>query len=128
MRTLLLLSCLYLSLGLSHAEPATQGPAADTGAKMAQLIIGRDEKVPNACDVELQLEEKTVAQLQAGDSISLDMPAGTHYLRAKLLAADDCTTDDLASGQSVLLEPGETRQYQVMLDSNALFLAPQLKE
>ncbi|WP_339412049.1 hypothetical protein [Pseudomonas sp. EA_35y_Pfl2_R5] len=128
MRTLLLLGCLYLSLGLSHAEPATQEPAADTAAKMAQLIIGRDEKVPETCDVELQLEEKTVAQLQVGDSISLDIPAGTHYLRAKLITAGGCTPDDLASGQSILLEPGESRQYQVMLDNDALFLAPQLQE
>ncbi|WP_339524830.1 hypothetical protein [Pseudomonas sp. EA_35y_Pfl2_R111] len=128
MRTLLLLGCLYLSLGLSHAEPATQEPAADTGKKMAQLIIGRDEKVPETCDVELQLEEKTVAQLQASDSINLDLPAGTHYLRAKLSAAGNCTAEGLASGQSILLEPGETRQYQVMFDNDALFLAPQLEE
>lgn len=123
MRTLLLLGCLCLGLGLSHAESATQAPSA----KMAQLIIGRDAKVPKACKVELLLEEKPVAQLPAGESVSLDVPAGTHYLRAKLSAVGKCNAVGLASGQSVLLEPGETRQYQVMLDNDALFLAPQLE-
>lgn len=124
MRTLLLLSCLCFGFALSHAEPATQAPSA----KMAQLIIGRDSKVPKACDVELLLEKNAVAQLPVGESVSLELPAGTHYLRAKLSAAGKCNAIGLASGQSILLEPGETRQYQVMLDNDALFLAPQLEK
>ena len=123
MRTLLLLGCLYLGLGLSHAAPATQAPSE----KMAQLIIGRDAKVPEGCEVELLLEEKSVAHLPFGESVSLDVPAGTHYLRAKLSAVGNCNADELASGQSILLEPGETMEYQVMLDNDALFLAPKLE-
>ena len=126
MRPLLLLSCLYLGFG--HAEPAAQTPAENPSEELAQLIIGRDSKVPKTCDVQLLLEEETVAQLPAGESISLDIPAGTHYLRARLSAAGDCNAVGLASGQSILLEPGETRLYQVMLDNDALFLAPQPQE
>ncbi|MHA6494489.1 hypothetical protein ACX0MV_14730 [Pseudomonas borbori] len=126
MRILMVLGSLYLCLGLgvSHAEPMTE---ADTSApaKMAQLVIGRDAKVPDTCSVELSLEEKPVAELPAGESVKLDVPAGTHYLRAKLAPAEDCNAVGLASGQSILLAPGETREYQLMLDNDALFLAPQ---
>ncbi|WP_300656747.1 hypothetical protein [Pseudomonas sp.] len=128
MRILILLASLYCSLGLSHAEALAPGAAGQQPAaeEMAKLIIGRDHKVPNACAVELLVEKKPVAQLPTGKSVSLDVPAGTLYLRARLKPADNCDAAGLASGQSVLLEPGETRQYLVMLDNNALFLAPQL--
>ncbi|MDA7088375.1 hypothetical protein PH586_18475 [Pseudomonas sp. SA3-5] len=128
MRILILLASLYFSIGLSQAEALAPGAAGQHPApeKMATLIIGRDPKVPNTCAVELLVENKPVAQLPTGKSVSLDVPAGTLYLRARLQSADHCDAAGLASGQSVLLEPGETRQYLVMLDNNALFLAPHL--
>ena len=128
MRTLLPLGCLFLftglSLGWSHTASANPPPPVDN---MAQLVIDRDGKVPSGCEVELRLEERPVGQLAVGGSVSLDLPAGTHYLRARLSAAGACNADGLASGQSVLLNPGETREYRVMLDNDALFLAPLLK-
>ena len=129
MRILILLASLYFSLGLSQAETRETGESELRPAPehMAQLVIGRDRKVPNACAVELFVENKPVAQLPTGESVSLDVPAGTLYLRARLKSAGSCDAAGLASGQSILLEPGETREYQVMLDNNALFLAPQLK-
>jgi hypothetical protein len=128
MRILILLASLYFSLGLSQAESRETDKSAlrPAPANMAQLVIGRDRKVPNACAVELLVEKKPVAQLSAGKSVSLNVPAGTLYLRARLKSANNCDAAGLASGQSVLLKPGETRQYLVMLDNNALFLAPQL--
>jgi hypothetical protein len=128
MRILILLASLYFSLGLSQADSRENGESELRPAPehMAQLVIGRDRKVPNACAVELLVENKPVAQLPAGKSVRLDVPAGTLYLRARLKSADSCNAAGLASGQSVLLEAGETRQYLVMLDNNALFLAPQL--
>ena len=128
MRILILLASLYFSLGLSQAEPQKPGESAQqpTSRPMAQLIIDRDRKVPKSCTVELLVEEKPVAQLPVGDSANLDVPAGTLYLRARLKPAGSCEAAGLASGQSILLEPGETRRYQVMFDNDALFLAPQL--
>lgn len=129
MRILILLASLYFGLGLSQAEPQQPGESAQqpTSKPMAQLVIDRDRKVPNTCTVELLMEEKPVAQLPVGDSASLDVPAGTLYLRARLKPAGSCDAAGLASGQSILLEPGETRRYQVMFDNDALFLAPQLQ-
>ncbi|MDO9622927.1 MAG: hypothetical protein Q7J46_02910 [Pseudomonas sp.] len=128
MRMLILLASLYLCLGLSQADEKKPGeselqPAPEA---MAQLVISRDRKVPKACTVELLVEEKPVAQLQVGKSASLEVPAGTLYLRARLKPADNCDAAGLASSQSILLEAGETRRYQVMFDNDALFLAPQL--
>lgn len=129
MRILILLASLYFGLGLSQAEPRNPDESARQPAPkpMAQLVIDRDRKVPKACAVELLVEEKPVAQLPVGDSASLDVPAGTLYLRARLKPAGSCDAAGLASGQSILLEPGETRRYQVMFDNDALFLAPQLQ-
>ncbi|WP_324731148.1 hypothetical protein [Pseudomonas paeninsulae] len=129
MRILILLASLYFSLGLSQAESRQTGEPALRPAPedTAQLVISRDRKVPNTCAVELLVEQKPVAQLPAGKSVSLDVPAGTLYLRARLKSADNCDAAGLASGQSVLLKAGETKQYLVMLDNNALFLAPQLQ-
>lgn len=128
MRILILLVSLYFGLNLSQAEPQNPGESAQQHAPkpMAQLIIDRDRQVPKACTVELLVEEKPVAQLPVGDSASLEVPAGTLYLRARLKPAGSCGAAGLASGQSILLEPGETRRYLVMLDNDALFLAPQL--
>lgn len=128
MRILILLASLYFGLNLSQAEPQKPGESArqPTSKPMAQLVIDRDRKVPNTCTVELLVKEKPVAQLPVGDSASLDVPAGTLYLRARLKPAGNCDAAGLASGQSILLEPGETRRYLVMLDNDALFLAPQL--
>jgi hypothetical protein len=128
MRMLILLASLYLSLGLSQADEQKPGGSELQSAPeaMAQLVISRDRKVPKACAVELLVEEKQVAQLQVGKSASLEVPAGTFNLRARLTRADNCDAAGLASSQSILLDAGETRRYQVMLDNDALFLAPQL--
>jgi hypothetical protein len=127
MRHLILLSSLFLGMGLSHAAEPTDAEAQARQKQPAQLIISRDAKVPANCNVELLLEEKQVAQLPAGESTNLEVAPGTLYLRAQLLPADNCDAGGLASGQSVLLEPGETRHYQLMFDNDALFLAPQLE-
>ena len=127
MRHLILLVSLFLGIGLSHAAEPTDSEAQARPKKPAQLIISRDAKVPASCKVDLLLEEKQVAQLPAGESTKLEVTPGTLYLRAELLTADDCNAGGLASGQSVLLEPGETRHYRLMFDNDALFLAPQLE-
>ncbi|SFP44391.1 hypothetical protein [Pseudomonas borbori] len=128
MRIPILLASLYLSLGLSQAESRETGESElrPTAEHMAQLVIGRDRKVPNACAVELFVENQPAAQLPGGESVSLEVPAGTLNLRARLKSAGSCDAAGLASGQSILLKPGETRRYQIMLDNHALFLAPQL--
>ena len=126
MRHLILLSSLFLGIGLSHAAEPTESDALARQKKPAQLVISRDAKVPATCKVDLLLEEKQVAQLPAGESTKLEVAPGTLYLRAELLTADNCDAGGLASGQSVLLEPGETRHYRLMFDNDALFFAPQL--
>lgn len=127
MRHLIPLCSLFLGMGLSHAAEPTDSEAQARQQKLAQLIISRDAKVPASCKVELLLEEKQVAQLPVGESTQLEVAPGTLYLRAQLLPADGCDAGGLASGQSVLLEPGETRHYRLMFDNDALFLAPQLE-
>jgi len=127
MRIPMLLGCLYLSSGLSQAAPLTPGEAGGpaTPRPTARLIIDRDSNVPDACAVELHMEEQRPARLPAGESLKLKVPPGELNLRVKLAQAKQCAGSGLASSRSILIGPGETQHYRVMLGDEALFLAPQ---
>ena len=53
---------------LMPADPAAEAPA--------RLIFSRDSNAPNACDVELYVNQQVVAKLGPGERTSLDLPSG----------------------------------------------------
>jgi len=127
MRTPMLLGCLGLSMGLSQAETLPPDELAQRAApqREAQLLISRDRDVPKTCAVELQMAKQRPAHLPAGESLRLKVPSGELNLRVKLSPANDCGEIAVASSRSILISPGETQRYQVMLGDQMLFLAPQ---
>ncbi len=127
MRIAILLGCLGLIPGLSQATPLTPD-RPDESAKSpgtAHLIIKRDSDLPQDCVVEVQPEELATAHLPTDQSLNLAVPAGEFTIRVEFSRAPRCTSGGLASSRSILIGPGETQHYRVMLGDQALFLAPQ---
>lgn len=127
MRTPMLLGCLGLSMGLSQAEALLPDQSSQRAGPQrdAQLLISRDRDVPRDCAVELQMAKQRPARLSAGESLRLKVPPGELSLRVELSPANDCGAIAVASSRSILINPGETQRYRVMLGDQSLFLAPQ---
>ncbi|NQD94275.1 hypothetical protein HP532_16660 [Pseudomonas sp. CrR25] len=127
MRIPLLLGCLYFSADPSQAAPLPTSESEQPPAqrRAAQLLISRDRDLPNACDVELHMTDQPSARLPADQSLRLKVPSGEFNLRVQLAPAEGCAAAGLASSRSILIGPGETQRYRVMLGAQTLFLAPQ---
>jgi len=120
------LCCMNLqaSDGLSAAiEPAPADPGADAPAR---LIFSRDNNAPNACDVELYVNQQVVAKLGPGEHTSLDLPSGELSVAAAMSPDGYCGGRGPDVAQSVILHPGETRQFAVTVEPEQVFLAPVL--
>ena len=102
-------------------EPPPSAPVADAPAR---LIFSRDNTAPNACDVELYVNQRAVARLGPGEYTSLDLPSGELSLAVAISPDGYCGGTGPAVTQSVLLRPGETRQFAVTIDGQQVFLAP----
>lgn len=128
MRIPLLFGGLCLSLGMSQAEslPPKDPDQPSAPRAEAQLLISRDRDLPKACAVELLLEQQQPARLPAGESLELQVPPGEFSVRVQLTPAADCAKYAVASSRSILIGPGETQRYRVMLGDQGLFLAPEL--
>lgn len=68
----------WLSAQAEDALPQgiEQMPAAPVADAPARLIFSRDSNSPNACDVELYVNQLVVAKLGPGERTSLDLPSG----------------------------------------------------
>ena len=111
-----------LPSGVQHQPPA---PAPDAPGR---LIVSRDKDAPNACDVELYVNREIVATLGPGDRTSLDLPSGQLSLAVAISSAGYCGGQGPETEQSVLLRPGEARQFAVKMEPDQVFLAPLLDE
>lgn len=128
-RTLLLALCLIGTLAQA-AEPLPRGvqlqPAEPVTGEPGRLIFSRDKEAPNACDVELYVNQEVVATLAPGGRTALDLPSGQLSLAVAISAAGYCGGQGPGPAQSVLLGPGETRQFAVVVKPGQVFLAPLL--
>ncbi len=106
------------------ATPISEGVPLDPAAA-AKLIVSRDRNAPNACDLQLRVDEQLVVALPAGESVTLDVPSGERSVVLTPSREGLCAEIDLVSSQSLLLQPGETRRYQAVYEERKLFLAPQ---
>lgn len=106
------------------AMPISEGVPIDPAAS-ARLIVSRDRNAPNACDLQLRVDEQLVVPIPAGESVTLDLPSGERSVVLTPSRDGFCAEIDLVSSQSILLQPGEVRRYQAIYEEQKLFLAPQ---
>lgn len=123
----LLIAC-WLASGLAMASESVRDvsithstPATDT---LGRLVISRDKSSPNACNVELYVNQNSAAQIAPGQSLRLDVPSGELSLSAALSQSGYCTGTGPGAPQSVLLGPGQTRHFDIRVEGDAAFLAP----
>lgn len=105
----------------SGIVPMPADPVADAPAR---LIFSRDNNAPNACDVELYVNQQVVAKLGPGDHTSLDLPNGELSVAVAMSPDGYCGGRGPDVAQSVILRPGETRHFAVMVEPEQVFLAP----
>ncbi|MGX5219982.1 hypothetical protein ACVTMO_15255 [Pseudomonas segetis] len=126
MRSKLLLCAGILSSCLSQAaqveQPEIHFEAIPEYA--AKVVISRDRNAPTACDVEILISGQAPLALGVGESIELKIPAGNFNAELALSPAGYCGSINLRSQQSMLIKPGETRYFQVLVDRDSLFLSP----
>jgi hypothetical protein len=101
-------------------------PPAPAPGGPGRLIFSRDNNAPNACDVELYVNQQVVAKLGPGERTSLDLPSGQLSVAVAISSAGYCGGRGPDSEQSILLGSGETRQFAVMVEPGQVFLAPLL--
>ncbi|WP_068830104.1 hypothetical protein [Pseudomonas sp. BMS12] len=127
-RPLLLALCLIGSTALAGPLPrgvhhVPKNPALDSPSR---LIFTRDNNAPNACDVELYVNQQVMATLGPGKSASLDLPNGPFSIAVAISPKGYCGGQGPGPSQSVLLAPGETRQFAVIVKPGQAFIAPML--
>jgi len=124
-----LLASLLMGLGSLPSQAETSLPATpqawSSAEGEARLIISRDRNAPNACDVELRLGEQWITRVPLGESVTLHVPAGEQSLYLSIEPGGYCADITLGNSQSIILEPGTTRYFQLVYNDDALFLAPQ---
>ncbi|MBB2495008.1 hypothetical protein [Aquipseudomonas ullengensis] len=100
----------------SNAVPGSPG----------RLIFSRDSNAPNACDVDIYVNLQRAASLGPGKSTMLDLPSGQISVSVALSSAGYCGGNGPGPSQSVLITPGETRQFAIKVQPGQVFLAPML--
>ncbi len=118
------LALLLAATSALAVTPISEGVPLDPAAA-AKLIVSRDRNAPNACDLQVRIDEQLVVALPAGESVTLDVPSGERTLVLTPSREGFCAEIDLLSSQSILLQPGEVRRYQAVYEEQKLFLAPQ---
>ncbi|MDQ7984428.1 hypothetical protein QYS36_05695 [Pseudomonas sp. G34] len=118
------LALLLVASSALAVTPISEGVPVDPAAA-AKLIVSRDRNAPNACDLQLRVDEQLVVALPAGESVTLDVPSGERTVVLTPSREGFCAEIGLVSSQSILLQPGEARRYQAVYEEQKLFLAPQ---
>ncbi|VXC37698.1 conserved exported hypothetical protein [Pseudomonas sp. 8Z] len=117
-----------LTLLCSHAAATKLQPPAPVADAPARLIINRDGNAPTACDVELYLNEQVVATLAPNQHTSLDVPSGQMSLAVAISPSGYCGGTGPTVAQSIIVAPGETRQFDVVVKPEQIFLSPRLSD
>ncbi|MBL0952319.1 MAG: hypothetical protein IBJ08_17000 [Pseudomonas sp.] len=116
--------CLGVQANDTRPTAIEQMPPDPVAEAPARLIFSRDNNAPNACDVELYVNQQVVARLGPGEQTSLDLPSGELSIAVALSPDGYCGGRGPEVAQSVLLRPGETRQFAVVVEPEQVFLAP----
>ncbi|ALN19694.1 hypothetical protein [Ectopseudomonas mendocina] len=116
--------CLGVQANDTRPTAIEQMPPDPVADAPARLIFSRDNNAPNACDVELYVNQQVVARLGPGEQTSLDPPSGELSIAVALSPDGYCGGRGPEVAQSVLLRPGETRQFAVVVEPEQVFLAP----
>ncbi|AEB58021.1 Uncharacterised protein [Ectopseudomonas mendocina] len=116
--------CLGVQANDTRPTAIEQMPPDPVADAPARLIFSRDNNAPNACDVELYVNQQVVARLGPGEQTSLDLPSGELSIAVALSPDGYCGGRGPEVAQSVLLRPGETRQFAVVVEPEQVFLAP----
>ncbi len=126
---LLLIACLscgaslagtYIPRGVHHV------PRAASADSPGRLIFSRDSNAPNACDVDIYVNQQLATSLGPGKNTMLDLPSGQVSVAVALSSAGYCAGNGPQGAQSVLIAPGETRQFAIRVKPGQVFLAPML--
>jgi hypothetical protein len=96
------------------------------GSSPSVLMITRgDTATTSACDVGIYLKNELAARLMAGESVSFNLPPGETTVALRSLGAGYCSTPMASTkSQSLLLTPGEIKQYRVVQSEQGYYLAP----
>ncbi|MFI8735986.1 hypothetical protein JWV26_20360 [Ectopseudomonas toyotomiensis] len=120
----LVMCCMSAQANDALPDGIEQMPADPVADAPARLIFSRDNNAPNACDVELYVNQQVVAKLAPGEQTSLDLPNGELSVAVAMAPDGYCGGRGPDVAQSVILRPGETRQFAVMVEPEQVFLAP----
>ncbi|AYF87464.1 hypothetical protein SA496_07600 [Pseudomonas sp. JS3066] len=101
-------------------SPALQ-PAPDA---IGELLVSRDENTPNACDIDLYVQNELVAKIAPGQSVSIPVPAGEVALRVAQNGAGYCSGLLAGDPQSAIFQPGEVRHFRIVQNQHEVLLAP----
>ncbi|MFC5695082.1 hypothetical protein ACFPU0_05845 [Pseudomonas sp. GCM10022186] len=96
-------------------------PAPDA---FGELLVSRDENAPNACDIDLYVQDELVAQIAPGQSVSIPVLAGEVTLRVSPKGSGHCTDQPDSGAQSAIIQPGEIRHLRIVQNEGEVFLAP----
>ena len=89
-----------------------------------ELLISRDVNAPDACDIELYVQNELVARVAPGQSVSIPVPAGEVSLRVAQHGSIHCAGQFVGTSQSAIIEPGEVGHLRIVQDEHEVFLAP----
>lgn len=119
----LLLNC---AAALADDSPDLMDPGALPQGGQARINVSRPQaQNENACDVGLYVQNKLIARLAPGDQLEIPVPSGQVAIGVASMGSALCKDEaDMIHGQSVLLQPGETRGYRVNGDQSGVFLSP----
>ena len=106
------------------ASEAILAPPQSVPEAFGELLISRDVNAPNACDIELYVQNELVARVAPGQSVSIPVPAGEVSLRVAQHGSGYCAGRFAGNPQSAIIEPGEVRHLRIVQDEHEVFLAP----
>ncbi|MDH4869914.1 hypothetical protein [Pseudomonas sp. BN515] len=106
------------------SEAILAPPPQPVPEAFGELLISRDENAPNACDIELYVQNELVARVAPGQSVSIPVPAGEVSLRVAQHGSGYCAGRFAGNPQSAIIEPGEVRHLRIVQDEHEVFLAP----
>ncbi|MFZ6047149.1 hypothetical protein ACFW0H_13620 [Pseudomonas sp. CR3202] len=89
-----------------------------------ELLISRDENAPNACGIDLYVQDELVAQIAPGQSVSIPVLAGEVALRVSPKGSGHCADQPDSGAQSAIIQPGEVRHLRIVQNEGEVFLAP----
>lgn len=119
--SLLALLCSTTASAIVYEQPGLRPLLSET----ARVTFSRDRNAPTACDVAILVSGQQGAELALGESISFDVPAGESTVQMMLSPAGYCGALDLRNSQSILINAGETRQFEIRVTPDSIFIAPE---